>query len=234
LGQPVPRISNYRCRHLPDDWHPLDLPELFGLYERADLLLGVDSGPLHFARFSRVPALGLWTHHSPCGYAPPREDTAHLVPSKDNHRSRHHRLAYQIVEGGGDRLTAGFILEQARCALAPRKFVPHFGRDLLLQHLLDRCQGWDSPMTSWVDRHCSFPRFFGALPAGPVRILETGTMRQGEDFPGAGASTLLFGILAAGRGGTLTSLDHSPENCATARFWTHGLPVTVVTTDSLE
>jgi hypothetical protein len=78
-----------------------------------------------------------------------------------------------------------------------------------------------------VDRHCPFDWLFRQLPEKPV-IVETGTARAHEDFAGAGMSTLLFGVYAAGKSGKVISVDISPANCQFSRALTTGLPVEVV------
>ena len=46
----VPRLASYRVRHMTDDWQRLDTTQLLVLLQEADLILGVDSGPLMAAR----------------------------------------------------------------------------------------------------------------------------------------------------------------------------------------
>ena len=77
--QRMPRIDHPRYKHMLDlCW--LHGEELWCLMEAADLLVAVDSGPLHFARLTRVPVLGYWRDHHPVHFALPRENTLHLVP----------------------------------------------------------------------------------------------------------------------------------------------------------
>ena len=62
----VPRIAHGRIRHLTDDWKRLDVGELLAAIARADLVVGIDSGPLHLCRYTATPAVGLWFHgHHP-------------------------------------------------------------------------------------------------------------------------------------------------------------------------
>ncbi len=55
------------------------LSDLAGILDAADLLIGIDSGPLHFARLTEVRALGVWTLNNPVHFALPREKTRHLA-----------------------------------------------------------------------------------------------------------------------------------------------------------
>ncbi len=55
-----------------------DIHELANLLSAATLVVGIDSGVLHFTRFTDTPALGVWTSHAPWYFALPRELTRHL------------------------------------------------------------------------------------------------------------------------------------------------------------
>ncbi len=61
---------------------------LYALLARCNALAGIDSGPLHFARFlPNLPTIGIWTNHYPADYAlPPRANTVHVVA--DRHAAR--------------------------------------------------------------------------------------------------------------------------------------------------
>lgn len=66
------------------DYNPAQLYELIS---RADVFAGIDSGPLHFARFTDTPTVGIWTNHYPADYAlPPRKNTVHVVSSRHSVR----------------------------------------------------------------------------------------------------------------------------------------------------
>lgn len=60
--------------------------QLYEVLRRADLLIGIDSGPLHFVRFTDTPAIGIWLNHYPADFALPRANTIHAVGS--NHADR--------------------------------------------------------------------------------------------------------------------------------------------------
>ena len=67
----VPRLANYRVRHLADDWKLLSASELVALIAQSDLLIGVDSGLLHAARLMNTPAIGYFpsAYHYPAASA---------------------------------------------------------------------------------------------------------------------------------------------------------------------
>lgn len=93
----APRLRHARVRHLQDDWEALDLTALYQTIKRADLLIGVNSGPLHFVRFTETPAVGIWTYHHPCEFALPRLNTTHVVGSQAR-RSQAHRHMHSLID----------------------------------------------------------------------------------------------------------------------------------------
>jgi hypothetical protein len=61
------------------DFLKLDSVEvLYELINRADLLIGIDSGPLHMARMTDTPVLGLWFGTHPSAFAIPSPRAMHL------------------------------------------------------------------------------------------------------------------------------------------------------------
>lgn len=235
----VYRHQNYRVRHLTDDWQRLSLIELYVLIQAADLVMGVDSGVLHFARFSDTPSLGLWTKNYPSHYALPRDQGAHLVGSWGNQLTRLRRIPFNIVEGF---LNGANIAEQARRMIAPTRYLDARGPDLLLQSLIDRTRlEWDPQLKRHVavkiprrdnltapDRNKSFDLFLrGLRRMNSPTILETGTIRAEDDFS-AGFATYLFGLFLKYHGGKLTSVELDANNVNFAKTWTTGLPVDIV------
>ena len=134
--QRVFKLPNWRVRHLVDDWKPLNTIELYALISRADLVVGCDSGVLHFSRFTETLALGFWTRHHPSQFALPRRNTLHVVPRSRNELSRYRRIAYNIVECPGERLSGRFIAEQAVRMLSARTYLSEVVPDTLLRHLI--------------------------------------------------------------------------------------------------
>lgn len=57
---------------------PGTLARLVTRVQAADLLVGIDSGPLHLTRLTDTKALGVWTRNAPWHFALPREGTWHL------------------------------------------------------------------------------------------------------------------------------------------------------------
>jgi hypothetical protein len=72
----TPLVMDWNCG---TSW---TLEELFCAYELADFLIGIDSGPGHFARFTTIPALQIWDGNlHPRRFALPRDRTCHLIRS---------------------------------------------------------------------------------------------------------------------------------------------------------
>jgi predicted O-methyltransferase YrrM len=218
--QRVFKLPNWRIRHLGDDWRPLGTIELYALIQRADLVIGCDSGVLHFTRFADTPALGAWTWHYPTQYALPRRNTLHVAPQTRTELTRYRRVAYNIVECPGERLSGRFLAEQAARLLGERRYLAAAAPDCVLQQLVEKCRQFDSPMTTFVDRHRTFEAFLArARRKTQPLIVETGCIRSVEDWS-AGYCTYWLGYFVHHHGGELHSIDLDPTNVAFARAWT--------------
>jgi hypothetical protein len=223
------RLNNYRVRHLTDDWHGLNTFQLYEAIKQADLLIGIDSGPLHFARFTDTPAVGVWTHHFPSHFALPRRETLNVVPASKNEWTRYRRIAFNIVECPGDRQDGSFIAEQAVRMLEQPRYLTRGtkAQDCTLRGLVDKLRTFDAALTSFVDRHRSFDALFKlATERGLLRWVETGCIRAPEDWT-AGFSTYIFGLYLMHQGGELESVDLNGGNCNFAREWTQAFGTTV-------
>jgi hypothetical protein len=216
----VPRISSHRIRHLSQIGHA-DLAALACLLRRAALLIAVDSGPQHFARFTKCPVIGLWTHHFPSHFALPRPDTLHVVSQEWHEWGKFRRVPFQIVEcPGGKQLDGEWISRLAGDCL-PTLAEPDWARQALLRQWMTwQRSTMGGAMSEFVDRHRSSERILAGLNRQKPLMIETGCIRAEEDWGGAGFSTYLFGAAIECRGGQLHSVELSPENAAFARQWT--------------
>ena len=220
----VPRLNSFRVQHLTDDWSHLDLASLWCLLESSGLFIGIDSGPLHFARFTRVPAIGIWTHHHPCRFYLPRRQTLHVVSQQWHETTKLRRAAYNIVECPSDKqLSGSFIAEQARTMLGPPCYLQRddSARDALLQHFVAKTKSRNGYLSDVIDRHRSFGLALQHVSRVPSpTVVETGCIRAEEDWGGAGFATYLFAAAMHDMGGTLHSVELSPHNAGFARKWT--------------
>lgn len=217
-------VQHPRVIHL-DALGGADVQGLLALIDQADLLIGVDSGPLHLAGLTRTPALGLWAEgHHPARYLVPRPRTLNLVPDQPRLDAAK-RAAFRIISGA---VTAEAVLELALQLLGPRRYVPWESPadEVLLQWAISqigRAHEKPGPVGGAVDRGRSIDlalRLLGRTACrAPQCIVETGTVRQAEDT-GAGWSTWLWGLFCRSAGGVVESIDLDAGHCDFARRWT--------------
>jgi len=224
----VPRLSHWRIRHLKDDWERLTTSQLIALIEAADLMVGVDSGPLHLSRFTNTPAIGYFPDdwHYPTRFSLPRPMQVNVVPREKTHPwNIHARVPYNITECPSQKITVDFFAETCFRMLAEPRYLntEHKGADVLLQQfILDWQRGSPNALTEHTDRNRSFDILLRELRVrfDKPLIVETGCIRSPEDWPGAGYATYLFAAFIQSAGGELVSVDYSEGNCAFARSTT--------------
>lgn len=116
----APMIGHARIKGILPTWGMIDPPKTCALFERSDLLIGVDSGPFHLASFTDVPSLGVFREVSHCHCCLPNPRAVYLVPGQ-------HHVAWQeqgrpelwrMAEYSGDEPTADDILAAAETMLA--------------------------------------------------------------------------------------------------------------------
>ncbi len=239
----APRLAHWRVRHIQDEWKKPDTAELIALIAAADLLIGVDSGPLHAARYTETPAIGLWINDgSPASWSLPRAQQVNIVSGKHLGRWRKNaRIPFHLIECEEIKdLPATLAATTARMLAGPRYLSSdQRAADIQLQQfVLDWQRGGESPLGGYRDRHRGFDVLLRSLAARfeNPRIVETGCIRCPEDFSGAGFSTYVVGAYVAGRGGVLISIDSNAAHCDFARAWTRcfGRGVEVIQSDSVE
>ena len=219
-----PEFKSYRFR--PGRF---ELPELYWLIRSADVFVGVDSGPFHFARFTRTPRVGLWWDIYYWHACIPSPETVNVQAVHGN--TPYKRFDFNSVEV--PKITGEKVAQVVNQVLGPRKFARSVGADVTLQNLLPNLRHRDSDLTTVVDRDQSFKKLFGFLKDRErPKVLETGCQRSVDDW-GAGSFTTVCGYMLRDVGGHLTSVDITPENVSFARTWTNKLPVTVVQADSV-
>jgi methyltransferase family protein/glycosyl transferase family 9 (putative heptosyltransferase) len=239
----APRLAHWRLRHVQDEWKKPDTAELIALIAEADLLIGVDSGPLHAARYTETPAIGLWINDgSPASWSLPRAQQVNLVSGRRLGRWRRTtRIPFHLIECEELKELPKTLATTTERLLATPRYLSTKRRaaDVQLQQfVLDWQRGGESPVGGYRDRHRGFDVLLLFLRARfeHPRVVETGCIRCPEDFRGAGFSTYVLGAyLAAGRG-ALISIDSNAAHCEFARAWTRcfGCAVQVVNCDSVE
>jgi predicted O-methyltransferase YrrM len=87
--------------------------ELYELIRRADVFAGIDSGPLHFARLTDTPTVGIWVNHYPADFAlPPRPNTVHVVAARHAARDAKDGATWNTkLAPSGDAPPASFVAD---------------------------------------------------------------------------------------------------------------------------
>jgi ADP-heptose:LPS heptosyltransferase len=222
----VPRLGSYRIRHLTDlGGCTTDL--LLALLTKADLLIGVDSGPLHVARFTDCPCLGIWMPGGyPSTYSVPRRQQLNVVAADPTQQwNKYKRIPWRIVEHPGSAFEPARLAELAASMLRPPVYfhADEIAADVQFQGFISKCRGAiDNGLSSFADRHRSFDMFFKEMARrfpSPT-VVETGSIRAEEDWGGAGFFTYLAGAFLLRHGGTLHCVDIDQHHCQFARTWT--------------
>ncbi len=228
----VARMANWRVRHMVDDWKWIDVTTLLALFQQCDLLISVDSGPLHLSRLTDIPVVGLYPSLTkyPGRVSLPRGRTVNIVPHGITHElNKKTRILFNIVESPGyNGFEPSFIADVAAQMLSGPRYLAsdQLGADMQLQQfVLDWERGHGNSLSQYIDRHLGFDKLIKEVLKRfdrPV-IVETGCIRGEEDWRGAGYSTYLLGTVAHRTGGELHSVDNNFENCAFARSATREL-----------
>jgi hypothetical protein len=122
-----------RIRHIRQDWGHITLSHLAALMRESALLVGIDSGPYHFASLTQTPALGVFHRHYPSCVALPRARNVNMTPAAFTDVNITRRAKWNIIEYPGEMPTADDItLQASRMLRGPRYGLP-LGRDVMLQ-----------------------------------------------------------------------------------------------------
>ena len=238
----VPRMASGRVRHL-EDLGECSTERMFALMCEADLIVGVDSGPLHAAGLTGLPAIGLWMPgHYPSTYTLPRRNQLNVVLAKPTQQwNRYKRIPWRIVEHPGDSFEAPRLARLCSRMQETRRFIhSDAAADIQIQQFIFdwcKCRSRGSNLANHWDRNRSFDILFREMQArfaAPL-VVETGTIRAEDDFGGAGFFTYIVGNYLLHSGGTVYSIDLNERNAEFSRCWTtvFGSHVKVVNQDSL-
>jgi O-methyltransferase len=214
--------ASCRVRHVKRDFGHISTGEMLTLMQRADLLIGVDSGPMHSALFTDIPVLGVLHHLYPSCITLPNPRAAFMTRNSPSYKpiNQSRRGRWSILEYSGQLPTADEIAHHAlRMLQGPRYLTKdRIGRDVLLQQLVRDWLRCAPPGVAYADRDRTFDWLFKEMTARfpAANVVETGCQRSNEDWT-AGCSTYLFGCYLDGiSAGRLNSVDISAHNLATA------------------
>ena len=147
----APMVGDARCKGIKPAWGHISLDRLCALYEHADLLIGVDSGPFHLAALTTIPALGVFRQVQPVRVCLPNSNATYLVSGLLHDQWERRRNLWSFAEYAGAEPQACEIAEVAVNLLsrnslhAPRheSILPEERRELVGSYHYSRC-GYDA------------------------------------------------------------------------------------------
>lgn len=130
-----------------------DIETLYYFIYKADLMIGIDSGPFHLARLTNTPRLGLFHGMYPWKYIIPSNLTTCLATR--NNYSQFRRFEYNVIDSN---LNGQFVKRACNSILRNKNF--------LLEELLNNLnQGLDKD-NRVIDRKASLEYFLNCLGEG--------------------------------------------------------------------
>ena len=212
------QLANARMRHTLADWGHINLVELAALMRESALLIGIDSGPYHFASLTRTPALGVFHRHYPSCVALPRASNVNMTRASFGDVNIARRAKWNIVEYQGEMPTAEEVTRHAcRMLDGPRYGLP-LGRDVMLQQWIRDWSYGSNAYFPVIDRNHTLDFLLRETTRRftEPKIVETACIGSREDWS-SGYSTYLFGAYLDGlQKGSLISLDANLEHCRLA------------------
>lgn len=86
----APMVGHERCKGIKPTWGHIGIDRLCALYERSDLMIGVDSGPFHVASLTNVKTLGVFRSLHPNRVCLPNPNTVYLASWATHQRWKHY------------------------------------------------------------------------------------------------------------------------------------------------
>ena len=131
----APMVGDARCKGIKPAWGHIGIDRLCALYERSDLMIGVDSGPFHVAAMTGVKALGVFRSLHPNRVCLPNPNAVYLV--SDRHREQWDQKLnrWNVVTFHGDEPTADEI------ALVVAKYLSGYSKQESVE-MLEELSGW--------------------------------------------------------------------------------------------
>lgn len=108
----VPYLPAENVRHVLRHWGRISTLELAALMKVADCLIGIDSGPLHLAKMSKIPVVGCFHDLYPSCVTLPNPRAVFMV--RDNEVNESRRRRWNVVEYAGAMPTADEIMLQVK------------------------------------------------------------------------------------------------------------------------
>lgn len=109
----APMVGDARCKGIKPSWGHIGIDRLCALYERCDLMIGVDSGPFHVASFTPIKALGVFRSLHPNRVCLPNPNAVYLVSDRHADQWESRRDCWNFETYHGVEPTADDIVDAA-------------------------------------------------------------------------------------------------------------------------
>lgn len=108
-----PMVGDERCKGIRPSFKNITLDQLCALYEKCDLMIGIDSGPFHVANLTPVKCLGIFRDLQPTHVCLPNPNAVYLASSKYEKHWKVRRDRWNIATYEGEEPTADEIVNTA-------------------------------------------------------------------------------------------------------------------------
>lgn len=201
----VPYPVSSSIIHINDLSRPFTLEHLYALMCNA-VVIGIDSGPLHYARWTRCKRIvGVWHGYHPAATALPDSRALHFTQRRpENHDIRG---IWNLIEYDGNLPTPKAVAEAA-----------FYEYKDYYEYLIDNTS-YGYVGNYLVDRTRTLLHAFGRLAYGCRKeplIVETGCIRQRDDWS-AGYFGYIAACYAQWHGGRVICIDNEAGHLETAR-----------------
>lgn len=109
----APMVGHERCKGIKPTWGHIGIDRLCALYERCDLMIGVDSGPLHVASFTNIKTLGVFRSLHPNRVCLPNQNANYLVSDQHTDQWEQRRERWNTTTYRGPEPTADDVVDAA-------------------------------------------------------------------------------------------------------------------------
>ena len=138
FDQRAPMVGSDHCKGIKPGWGHIGIDRLCALYERCDLMIGVDSGPFHVAAMTHIKSLGVFRSLHPCRVCLPNPHATYLASDQWEVEWEQRKGLWKITTYAGTEPTADDIVRAAEAVLSGAAPVSQADRRNLLARLAGR------------------------------------------------------------------------------------------------
>lgn len=109
----APMVGDARCKGIKPSWGHIPVERLCALLERADLLIGIDSGPFHVAAMTGTKSLGVFRSLHPNRVCLPNPNAVYLVSDRHAEHWSSRQDRWNLAMYAGAEPTADDIVSTA-------------------------------------------------------------------------------------------------------------------------